>query len=304
MTANFKYRTARSSTLSCAVGKSIADIHAALEPAVDAGLVVACDVTTPAGAMKDYRPAGEAKLPAFSIIAKVEANESRPAPTQAAAMMQELAQTVAPAADPAPAANTPEASPAAALAAAPVVTAKPPATRVRSRQADILAKLTAISPSQLTASEVSGQFSDASPAAIQQALNKLTAAGRISTCKTASGKRGYFVPASAGRRKPAGATAAPPTVERSTAKNKPHREAAARRGGQAPSPAAAAVSCEVAARFTVPDADARFGILSDGTLRIECVIDIDGNGILVSPGNTAALVAYLRKLDMLEGAAA
>lgn len=311
----FKYSTARSSTLSCAIGMSIADIHAALAPAVEAGIIVACDVKTSSGDMKDYRPAGEAKLPAFNVVAKVEAAESKPTPTPAAAIMRELAQTQ-PAADPAAAAvcesvqvaaaeSAPESTlqaAAPAAAAAPIATAKPVATRVRSRQADVLATLTAISPSQLTAAEISRRFPEASAAAIQQALNKLIAAGRVRTCKAETGKRGYFVPAGKAQKTPAGATAAAPTTERPATANKPHQEAAAPRSGEVQAVPTAVIQPDpvpVLRGHTEAANPFRCGVLSDGTLRIEGVETTFMGALELDSTQTTALVAYLRRLDML-----
>lgn len=272
-----KHGMARTATISCAVGMDPSKVGQLLEPALKHGILVACDVTTPSGEAKEYRPAGKAKIPEFKIKpapANPPADPSPAAqPTKSA--RQERAETMA------KELNVKHVVPARADSSVPPVRTRTkkaqvakPAVRVSGRQDQVL-KVIADSKQTLTIDQIAQLMPDATRTAIKQACCKMENSGKLTAVVVKGRTKAFGVPEA---KLPA------PVAHTPAAKKKPRPEAVSRSN----------VHSE-----PVVDDTFRCGILSDGALRLDGAFPIDGSGIVLDPKMTNVLVGYLRRLDML-----
>lgn len=139
--------------------------------------------------------------------------------------------------------------------------------------------------------------------AVYMTLRRAEKAGVVESVLVGKKQKAYLLPGGEGAETPAGAAAAPPPPKRSGSRNKSHQEATNRRS-EAP---AAVIQPAPVPTLRMPSVSAdqfRFGLLSDGALRIEGAAPPVMGAVVLDPAQTNDLVAYLRKLDMLGGAAA
>ncbi|MDD5249674.1 MAG: hypothetical protein PHY45_11845 [Rhodocyclaceae bacterium] len=279
----FKHGSARTPTLSCAVGIAPSDVDELMAPAVEHGLLTACDVTTPSGPAKEYRAAGTVKTSSFNptIFPKAPAAPAAQLPDmpaykpetkgraeRAVQLEKELQVTTA-----IPARRGAETS-----------KAKPAAKATRSPRGDRQKQVVDVLANRqapTTVAELHALMPDATHHALARAVRKAEGKGALDSVGVGGRVRAYFVPG-AGQVE----AKAKPAAEGQKTVAKVQKNAV---------PAPAKLQPETA----IPPF--RCGIYSDGALRLDGDMIIDeAGGVILSKAQAGIVVDYLRRVDMLE----